>query len=125
MALGRRGRGAAEDLHERDDERQGLAGAGGGVDGDVLEAAQQGDRGGLHRRAELEAGLAQGLEDRLGEGRLEVGEARGGQSSVAVAVAIAVAALVLHLGGLRWLRCGTAPFYFASGFLAATCDYSH
>lgn len=92
MALGRRGRGAAEDFHERDDERQGLAGAGGGVDGDVLEAAQQGDRGGLHRRAELEAGQAQSLEDRLGEGRLEVGEARGGQS----AVAAAVAGLVVH-----------------------------
>lgn len=61
MGLHRCG-GAAQNLHERDDKGQCFSGAGGSVDGDVLEAAEQGDRGRLNRSAELESALAQGLQ---------------------------------------------------------------
>lgn len=74
----RRRRNSAEDLDDWDEEGQGFAGAGGCVDGDVFEAAEQGDCGGLNRRAELEASLGEGFEDRMRERRLEVGESRVG-----------------------------------------------
>lgn len=73
MGLGRRGE-AAEHLDDGDDEGEGLAGAGGGVDGHVLVRQQQRDGRRLHRRAPPEAAAVQGLDHLRGQGRGELRE---------------------------------------------------
>jgi hypothetical protein len=57
-----RGRAAAEDLDDRDNEGEGLPRTSGGIDGDVLVRQEQRDGCLLHRRAPVEAAAVQGLQ---------------------------------------------------------------
>ena len=68
------GRGAAENLDERNEECKGFAGTGGGVHGNVFVAAEQGYSGGLNRRTEIKTGFSKGIKNGLGEWGFEVGE---------------------------------------------------
>lgn len=61
----RRGRRAAEELDEGDDEGKGFSGTGSSVHGYVFVAAEQRYGGSLNRRAELETGGGKGFQDRF------------------------------------------------------------